>query len=348
MAAGITIAGAAVVALGVTLGAIMPVFTAIAAGFGLIGLAVKVYMNPTFLMLRQVASVVYALAKYTEVGKTAWKGLADLVSGIQKWAYEGLITTFNQMADSARLAMTGVWDAIQGGDLEGAFKIAGLGARAAMEDLWASMKAGGTNAFSYIGSNFVKAFITASEAVANIFIGVLKILADAWQVTWAKISGVWDADAESKAGKAIQDHADWAARKRAGVAERAAGWRAGIDQDVQGEVDARNKDAASASAKTREEIAALNAEAKRKRELAEFKARMMDMGPKMPGDMGNRLKTLGEGGLMGGKGEVSGTFNAALAGMMGATSINQQIADATKRTADATEKIARKDGGSFS
>ena len=356
VAAGVTIAGAALVGMGLTMTAIAPVVGIIASGFATIGMAAKLYLNPTFMMLRQVGFGVHLLRKNTEVGKVAWQSLAQLAGSVQKsvaeglqWAYNGLLATLKQMGDSARLAMVGVWDAFQGGDLGGAFEIAKLGAQAAFEDLWGNMKAGGANAFSFLSGSFIKLFISASEKVAHIFVSIFEFLTNVWHRTWGAIKGTWDYKAIQQSREAVQKNAEWAAGKRDSISGKAQAWRDEVDRGTQLDIEATNIKAAGASAGTRAKIAELNAAAQRKRELAEFEAKYKDMGPKLPDGAGSKLLAgLGQGGMFDGKGEVSGTFNAALAGMMGASSINQQIADATKRTADATEKIARKEGGSFS
>lgn len=347
VAAGVTVAGGAMMAMGIVIGSIAPLIGVVTTGLAAVGGAIAVLAKPLAIM-GAIAGAFAMLASYTEAGKSAWEGLASFASSVMGWAYSGLVKTFAQVGDSARLAMTGIWDAIQGSDLDRAFKIAALGVQAIFEDLWANMKAGGLNVFSYLSGSFIKAFITAGEAVANVMITIFQFLKDVWARTWGAIQGTWDHTAIQRSREEVEKNAEWAAKKRAGVAKNATDWREAVDVGTAADVARRNAEAGKASAGTREKIAELNAAALQKREVAETMARLKDMGPKLPDDLLDRAKPLGEGGLVPGKGEVSGTFNAAMAGMMGASSVNQQIAEATKRTADATERLAKKEGGVYS
>ncbi|TXH55092.1 MAG: phage tail tape measure protein [Desulfurellales bacterium] len=366
----------------------MGVATVATAAYGAVAAVVA---SPMLAIAAAAGLVGTALVVTSATALGAFKGLGKGLSQIG----DGIIGTFASIWRNAQSAIAGVREAIDDGDLEGAFKIAGLGIKAAWEELWAGLKAGTMNQLTLIGSNTVKIFVDVFGTVRKAWSHVAEFFGNSWDMLLVNLEMGWNnfagflkkswanmqiramnpfasydevqakihaaekeidaetaqknAPLEDAAAKKIAARMDAAKKARGDIDAETEGIKYEIDQDALREIRERNKLAAQAGAGTRAEI-----------EMERWARAQRSMGPKLPSQeeldaaanrklpkgLDKEVKKIGDGVAgAGGSADAQGTFNAAVASMLGGSSVSEQIRDHTRRTADATEKMAKKPNG---
>jgi TP901 family phage tail tape measure protein len=123
---GLMAAGAAIAALGLSVQLGAAAFGGLLAVLGMVGVAVKLWLNPTFVALRWVATALYLIPGAADAGRGAWAKLADA----GRAAFASISNVVKLMWSDTKTAFDGIRDAMAMGDAEGAMEIAWLGIKA--------------------------------------------------------------------------------------------------------------------------------------------------------------------------------------------------------------------------
>lgn len=165
VAAALVAVGTAAAAVAVALSAVITVG---GVALQVLGTAAAVVTNPYLLAAAAVGGLVYALARYTETGRAA---TAQIKAGLAP-----ALETLKGVAHQARAAVGAIANALQKGDLEGAWEVAATG----LEALWAGTLAKLTKAWH----DFVRPIRDAWE---DVFGGLDQVAA----VAWAELSALF-------------------------------------------------------------------------------------------------------------------------------------------------------------
>lgn len=325
VAAGVIAAGAAVVTLGVgfagaglTLSGLLALLGAVLSPLGLVTAAV-------------VAGTGYFLA-YTEAGQAM---------------VEGLLGYFGELGDIAGETFAGISAAIQNGNLEAATEVlwAGLGViwirgTAPLRELWSdlvlAMRMGWRTAGDYLLG-------AADSLFTTLAVGLNSLLAF-FERTWARIKGLFGGDAQAEIDRindelaasnqilrdAREGRKQGRERARAEAIDGFAGDRnAALDAAEQKLADARQQLADLSTAQQEEAARAAEAAAEKASEGLAAAA-------------GRNDQAQGKLGDSGGVGVFNAAAIASLARIGGPDDAALTTAEATERTAKATEAIANR------
>lgn len=306
-------------------------------------------------------------------GRIAWAGLlvvwaelksAVILTAIETW--DALVGVWGSGVASLRSVMIdfqawidSVWAGAFGerlGDTWEGIKAIGVGvwdaittAAGATWDFITSAVNGIVSAFTGIGSLILAPFAYVFSFLQEQFPKTFEVAASAWRKFKSAVSlGLLDdsPEAKEKKEKLLADvEADRKAKQDALVAEMAAEQEAAKKKR-----DERLAAHAGAAGAAREGFRGVLAAAEEKRRKAAFEkdyeAWLEELNRDVPVGLDKELPKVKRGmELAGGPADAQGTFNAAVASMLGSSSVSEAIKDGVQRTANAVEKIEKKPGG---
>lgn len=270
-------------------------------------------------------------------------GIVDsILKGLSNTAWQ-VTQSFGRLSSDVHIAMQGISDALAINDGQRALEIAAIGIKSIWWELWASIEAAAMGVWDSIVDSVAKAFNNVIAIVQEAITGAISAVWLAFNAVFRAITGslgmISDKLFEMQENKRLA----WVQKTMRNIERDRAGREEGIDAASEAEAKARNA-AIKANNPHRAILEQLASDAAATRAGG-------SLGAAAAAGLVDALKPKAEvkaptvGGVLGGLGktEASGTFNAALAAQMGASSVTQQIAENTKRTAEAVEKANRQD-----
>lgn len=331
LSAGLLIGGAALAAFGLAVGAMAPALGAMAAAFAFVAKAAL------FVGVKgAIAGTLGALLALTDGGQAALRDFGSTFLAIGSQIGESAKRIWGDINEMAQ----GIGDALVLGDWEAAGQMAALGLKAVWAEMWESLKAGAFSALASIGASVVQVFNEAIAQVQKLFVRMWRYASEGWAYLKDQFTGP---NTGASQAKITREHNEWQAKQFALINRDSTGRAEQISQSLSEAVKQHFGGVAQAGQPYREQMAALAGDLGVKRFAADMDGMVNEMlkGLSMKaGKADAAAKAAGTGGLGGvGKGESVGTFFGYLAGQMGATSVNDKIADNTKRAADALDRI---------
>ncbi|MFO0880741.1 MAG: phage tail tape measure protein [Gemmataceae bacterium] len=329
--------GAALTAFGLAIGAVAPLLGLLATA---IALPFKVFLAAGW--KQGLLRAALAMASFTQQGRAAW---SDFGAVALRSASEIAAAARRLWSDLQAVAQ-GLGDALVIGDWDAAWKMAMLGVQVAWAEMWAQMQGASLSSLDAIGGAILNTF-------TGLFAGILKLNATLWKevgLGWEMLKETLSVGisldgktAKQRMGETAAEWDKWEAGKFKEIDKMSATMSGAISSGLAAERGKNYKGVGTAGKEYRDQIDALGFDLSIKRFVADMDG-MVDQWLKgleaKAGTADAAAKSAGKGGLGGiGGGESVGTFMGYLAGQLGPTSINEQIADNTKRAADALDGI---------
>jgi hypothetical protein len=172
VAAGVVVAGAALVGLGVAFSALGSVLGGVATGIGVVGAVLGAIFSPLGLITIGLAAGAVAFFKYTDAGQQALAFLSE---------------SFGQLWADATTTFKGIADALKAGDI-------GLAAQI----LWTGLKIEFLKGVQFLralwadwGNAFMDVFQSASTFVSGLMIDLWAGIQSTWAASLSALKGSW-------------------------------------------------------------------------------------------------------------------------------------------------------------
>lgn len=347
IAAGVAIAGAALIGLGMAfkfigaavgtvwsiLSGVKLLFVGLAAAGGVVASIFGAILSPAGLVIAAIAGVVAAVAAFT--GAFAAAG---------NW----LKTTFGGMLTEARATFGAIASAISAGDVSLAVEILGtqlqiawLNATQGIANGWSALKLG----WNRFLDSFMDGWIVATAGIQKAWAAVVRGMERAWFLA-QKIAHPVEFDFQGEDFKSDVKYRD---RLREIDAQRNQKLARNAGEKLDDEASYRQE-----IGQRQERIGALQSKLDWEREYAEIEKAFSELAlPTGADKMDGLKKRLGEAGeaaagLSAGKTSVQGTFNAMGIAFMGGSTPMNRIAAASERTAENTRAMRQNMGMNWS